>query len=121
MWLIIIMGTIPTLRPLFVQVFRTVSSIKNSRVSKGSAGLNTRDNVSKENYSGSMPLRKIPASKPNGNSRISQKVVGGSESAENILPDGHGIVVKTDYDVAYAERADCPTEKSQHGSSEGTV
>jgi len=70
-------------------------------VSKGSGGLNSQGSVSKENYGGSMQLRFIPGSKPNGNNRISQKVVGGSESEKNILPEGNCIVVKSDYDVAY--------------------
>ena len=108
MWLIIIMGTIPTLRPLFVQLFRSVSSIKNSRMSKGSGGVNTQGSVSKENNGGSMQLRFIPGSKPNGNNRNSQKAIGGSESEENILPEGNGIVVKSDYDVVYAEPAHLP-------------
>lgn len=31
-------------------------------------------------------------------------------SEEEILPKGNGIVVKSDYDVAYAERAHFPAE-----------
>ncbi|KAK3177147.1 hypothetical protein OEA41_008475 [Lepraria neglecta] len=114
------MGTIPTLRPLFVKLFRSVRSIKNSRMSKGSGGLNTGGSVSKETYGGSMQLRLGPGSKPNGNKCISQKVVGGSESEENILPIGNGIVVKSDYDVAFAERAHFPAENPQQGSSRAT-
>ena len=120
MWLIIIMGTIPTLRPLFVLLFRSVSSIKNSRTSKVSGGINTRGSVSKENHSGSMQLRFIPGSNQSGNHRISQKAVGGSESKENILPEGNGIVVKSDYDVAYDERAHFPAENPQQGFREAT-
>ena len=118
MWLIIIMGTIPTLRPLFVKLFRSVSSLKNSRMSKGSGGRHTGGSVSKEIYGGSVQLRYVPGSNPNGNSRVSHKVVGGSESEENILPGGHGIVVKSDYDVAYAERAHFPTRNPQQGSNQ---
>lgn len=120
MWLIIIMGTIPTLRPLFVKLFRSVSSIKNSRMSKGSGVLNTGGSASKETYSGNMQLRSVPGSKLNGNNRISQKFVSGSESEEEILPKGNGIVVKSDYDVAYAERAHFPAENPQKASSQAT-
>ena len=67
-----------------------------------------------------MQLRFVPGSKPNGNNGISQKVAGGSESEEDILPKGNGIVVKSDYDVAYAERAHFPAENPQQGSSQVT-
>ena len=107
------MGTIPTLRPLFVQLFRSVSSIRNTRMSKGSGAFNTGASAAKDNYNGSMQLRSMPGSKPVGNNRISQKLVSGNESEENILPKGEGIVVKRDYDVAYAERVPFPENPPQ--------
>ncbi len=115
MWLIIIMGTIPTLRPLFVKFFHTVSSLNKSRMSKSNGGLGTGGSISKENYGGgSVQLRSLPGSKPHAANRVSHNAIGSSESEENILPRGNGIVVKSDFDVNYAERTHRPAEeKSQ--------
>ncbi len=112
MCLIIIMGTIPTLRPLFVKLFRTVSSLSKSRKSKSNGGLGTGGSMSKETYDGgSMQLRPVIGSKPNGANRGSHTAIGSSESEENILPRGNGIVVKSDFDVNYAERVNLPAEE----------
>ena len=114
------MGTIPTLRPLFVKFFHTVSSFKNSRMNTRSGVLNTGGSNSKEVYSGSMQLRSVPGSKMNGNNRTSQHVIGSSESEEDILPKGDGIMVKNDYNVAYAERTHFRNETPQQTLSHAT-
>ena len=119
MWLIIIMGTMPTLRPLFVKFFHTVSSFKNSRNTR-SGIINTGGSNQKELYSGSMQLRSVPGSKVNGNNRTSQHVIGSSESEEDILPKGDGIMVKNDFNVAFAERTDFANEGHQHTLSQVT-
>ena len=111
MWLIIIMSTIPTLRPLFVKFFRSVTerSRSKSRIRTGGDAYGTGVSASKEYHNGSVQLQSVSggSSRP-GNNRPSAKALDGSESVEDILPKDGGIVVRNDFDVAYEDERKWP-------------
>ncbi|KAL6717504.1 hypothetical protein ACLMJK_005419 [Lecanora helva] len=86
-WLVLILGTLPTLRPLFVHVFRQVSS-------KNSWPHNSKHGYVQQSDSRSIPLR------PHAGKRKNED----TESEINILAPAAGIIRTTQVQVVSASK-----------------
>lgn len=99
MWVIVIVGCVPPLRPLFLQVFKRIQSTVH-----GSSGKSKHGHSHPSDFDRSLNFSSVAHARNKSGTHPAEVFTGTDDSKEHIMPDQDGIMLTHHIDVNYERK-----------------